>query len=94
MHEPASAKWTTVVYLYALALFSGLVCLWAITRYGQQLAAPDAVTNGKTDVIGQTQPLLQAIDKATANGAEDVLFVGDHSGIARRILSSSSVSIR
>jgi Kef-type K+ transport system membrane component KefB len=61
MHKPASAKWTTVVYLYAAALFGGLVCLWAITRYGQQLSPPDAVGNGATAVIGQSQPLLQAM---------------------------------
>ena len=60
MHKPASAKWTTVVYLYAAALFSGLVSLWAITRYGQQLSPSDAVGNGAA-VIGQTQPLLQAM---------------------------------
>jgi hypothetical protein len=58
MHKSASAKWTTVAYLYAAALFGGLVCLWAITRYGQQLSASDA---GKNAVIGQTQPLLQAM---------------------------------
>jgi lysophospholipase L1-like esterase len=31
------------------------------------------------------QPLLRIIDRATADGAEDVLFVGDRSGIAHRI---------
>jgi hypothetical protein len=31
------------------------------------------------------QPLLRVIDKAKANGAEDVLFVGDRSGIAHRV---------
>jgi Carbohydrate esterase, sialic acid-specific acetylesterase len=31
------------------------------------------------------QPLLRVIDKAKADGAEDVLFVGDRSGIAHRI---------
>ena len=61
MHKPASAKWTTVVYLYAAALFGGLVSLWAITRYGQQLSPSDAVGNGSAAVIGQTQPLLQAM---------------------------------
>ena len=61
MHKPASAKWTTVAYLYATALFGGLVCLWAITRYGQELSPSDAIGNGKTAVIGQTQPLLQAM---------------------------------
>jgi len=61
MHKPASAKWTTVVYLYAIALFSGLVCLWAITRYGQQLSPSEVVGSGQTAVIAQTQPLLQAM---------------------------------
>jgi Kef-type K+ transport system membrane component KefB len=61
MHKPASARWTTVAYLYAMALFGGLVCLWAITRYGQQLSPSDAIGNGKIAVIGQTQPLLQAM---------------------------------
>jgi len=61
MHKSPSAKWTTVVYLYAAALFGGLVSLWAITRYGQQLSPSDAVGNGTTAVIGQTQPLLQAM---------------------------------
>jgi Kef-type K+ transport system membrane component KefB len=60
MHEPAPAKWTSVAYLYAAALFGGLVCLWVITRYGQQLTPSDAAGSGSA-VIGQAQPLLQAM---------------------------------
>lgn len=58
MHKSASAKWTTVAFLYVGALFSGVFCLWAITRYGQQLTSGEAAGTG---MAVPTQPLLQAI---------------------------------
>jgi Kef-type K+ transport system membrane component KefB len=53
----ASAKWSSVLYVYFISLFGGLACLWAIMRYGQvQLSGAEP-----SAVIGQTQPLLQAM---------------------------------
>jgi len=62
MVKPASAKWSSVASIYAAALFGGLLCLWAITRYGQQLPLSDsAAAAGSIVVIGKAQPLLEAI---------------------------------
>ena len=62
MVKPASAKWSSVASIYATALFGGLLCLWAITRYGQQIPLPDSATAaGSSAVIGKAQPLLEAI---------------------------------
>ena len=53
----ASAKWSSVLYVYFISLIGGLACLWAIMRYGQvQLSGAEA-----SAVIGQTEPLLQAM---------------------------------
>jgi Kef-type K+ transport system membrane component KefB len=60
MNRASSGKWTTVAGLYATALFGGLVSLWLIIRYGQQMAPGEAAGSGAA-VIGQTQSLLQAI---------------------------------
>jgi hypothetical protein len=62
MVKPASAKWSSVASIYATALFGGLLCLWAITRYGQQIPLSDSATAAGTSVvIGKAQPLLEAI---------------------------------
>jgi Kef-type K+ transport system membrane component KefB len=62
MVKPASAKWTSVASIYATALFGGLLCLWAITRYGQQIPLADSATAaGSSVVIGKAQPLFEAI---------------------------------
>jgi K+:H+ antiporter len=62
MVKHASAKWSSVASIYAAALFGGLLCLWAITRYGQQLPLSDsAAAAGSSVVIGKAQPLLDAV---------------------------------
>ena len=62
MVKHASAKWSSVASIYAAALFGGLLCLWAITRYGQQLPLSDsAAAAGSTVVIGKAQPLFDAV---------------------------------
>jgi len=62
MVKRASAKWSSVASIYAAALFGGLLCLWAITRYGQQLPLSDsAAAAGSTVVIGKAQPLFDAV---------------------------------
>jgi hypothetical protein len=62
MVKPAAAKWRSVASIYATALFGGLLCLWAITRYAQQIPLPDSATAaGSSAVIGKAQPQLEAI---------------------------------
>jgi Kef-type K+ transport system membrane component KefB len=61
MDERRSAKWSTVASLYSAALLGASICLWAITRYGQQLGPSDADGSASATVIRQTEPLLHAV---------------------------------
>jgi Kef-type K+ transport system membrane component KefB len=59
MTARASARWSSVLSLYAVSLLAGGACLWAIARSGQALfGAADPST-----VIGQAEPLLQAVSE-------------------------------
>jgi len=58
MDERGSAKWSRVAYLYVAALSAGMVCLWAITHYGQQLGPSNGAGRASPIAVGESQSLL------------------------------------
>jgi Kef-type K+ transport system membrane component KefB len=59
--KSASARWSSVFFLYATSATGGLLCLWLIARYGQQLSVADGGGIAPAGTIVHGRPLLESI---------------------------------
>jgi hypothetical protein len=60
MTKAGSAKWSTVIFLYAASLLGGGLSLWLIARYGQQIPVTDTGM-ANMPVVAQGHSLSRAV---------------------------------